>query len=79
MSQRPPPSLVDFMGRVLQYEIEQAGDAGHVFDGFQRICRALHDRLSPLISSTGFHTLFGRAQRLAARDFPALAEVSIEN
>ena len=37
----------------------------------------MHERLAPLISSTGFSTLFTRALKLATRDCPVLAEVTI--
>jgi hypothetical protein len=77
MSQRPPPVLVDFTGRLLQYEIGRAGAAASLSDGFQRICGAMHERLAPLISSNGFSTLFARALKLAARDCPVLAAVTI--
>ncbi len=77
MSQRPPPSLVGFAGRLLRYEIDKAGLAEGLADGFRRLCQALHGRLAPLISSTGFQTLFARAHKLAARDFPLLGAVSI--
>jgi len=61
----------------LRHEAENAGGVDELAAGFQRVCRVLHDRLAPLISSSGFQTLFARALRLAARDFPFLAGVTI--
>jgi hypothetical protein len=61
----------------LRHEAESAGHAGRIAAGFESACRALHDRLAPLISSPGFHTLLARALRLAARDSPFLASVII--
>ena len=72
----PPPSLIDFTGRLLQHEMEKAGESADLAVAFQRICRALQGRLTPLISSTGFHTLFARAIRLASRDFPSVEAMS---
>ncbi len=77
MSQRPPPVLIDFAARLLQFEIGRAGDGGTLSDGFQRVCRALYRRLAPLISPIGFSTVFLRAQRLAARDCPRAAVIAI--
>jgi len=61
----------------LRYEAATAGQADEIAVGFERACRALHDRLAPLISSAGFYALLARALRLAARDAPFLASVSI--
>ena len=77
MPQRPPERLSDFARRLLRHEAESAGHADELAVGFERACRAMHDRLAPLISSSGFHTLLARALRLAARDSPFLASVSI--
>jgi hypothetical protein len=77
MSQRPPERLSDFARRLVRYEAARAGRPDDVTTGFERACRALHDRLAPLISSSGFHTLFARALKLAARDFPVLATVTV--
>ena len=77
MPQRPPERLSDFARRLLRHEAETAGHANDIAVGFERACRALHDQLAPLISSSGFHTLLARAVRLAARDAPFLASVSI--
>jgi hypothetical protein len=77
MPQRPPERLTDFAHRLLRHEAESAGDVHQIAIAFERACRALHERLAPLISSTGFHTLIARALKLAARDFPFLASVSI--
>jgi hypothetical protein len=77
MAQRPPERLSDFARRLLRHEAESVGHAGQIAAGFESACRALHDRLAPLISSSGFHTLLDRGLRLAARDSPFLASVSI--
>ena len=77
MAQRPPERLSDFARRLLRHEAETAGHADEIAVGFESACRALHDRLAPLISSSGVHTLLARALKLAARDFPFLASVSI--
>ena len=79
MLQRPPERLSDFAGRLLRHETESAGRADELAAGFERVCRALHDQLAPLISSSGYQTLFARALTLAARDFPFLAPVSISS
>jgi hypothetical protein len=76
-AQRPPQSLLDLSRDLLRHEAEKAGSADDLASGFQPVCRALHDRLSPLISSLGFQTLFARAITLAARDFPFLANVRL--
>lgn len=76
MSQRPPERLSEFARRLLRHEAEAVGQADDFAAGFERVCRALDDCLAPLISSPGFHTLFARALKLAARDFPFLAGVS---
>jgi hypothetical protein len=77
LSQLPPPSLLDFAGRLLQHEIKKEGGALDPAGGFQCVCRGLHRRLAPLISSTGFHTLLTRARQLAARDFGMLTAVLV--
>ena len=77
MSQRPPERLSEFARRLLHHEAEAAQQADDFAAGFERVCRALNDCLTPLISSPGFHTLFARALKLAARDFPFLAGVSV--
>jgi hypothetical protein len=77
MSQRPPDRLSDFARRLLRYEAARTGGHDELATGFERVCRALHDRLAPLISSSGYHTLFTRALTLATRDFPFLASVTI--
>jgi len=77
MVQRPPPSLVDFTRRLLQYEMERANDPGDLADGFRRVCHALHDRQAALIGTAGFDALFARAHILAARDHPILAATAV--
>jgi len=79
MSQHPPERLSDFARRVLRHEAESAGHADEPVAGFERVCRALHVKLAPLISSAGYHTVLARALRLAARDFPFLTGVSISS
>jgi hypothetical protein len=76
MSQPPPASLADFARRLLREEAGKA-ESGDPVTGFQSACGALHHRLAPLISSPGFQALLARAIRLAARDFPFLATVSV--
>ena len=76
MPQRPPERLYDFARRLLWREAEIAGQ-GEIAVGFESACRSLHDRLAPLISSSGFHTLLARSLRLAVRDAPFLAGVRI--
>lgn len=73
----PPQELADFARRVLQYEVERVEQPGGWTAGLQRVCQALHERLAPLISSAGFRTLFTRAIKLAARDFPFLATLHV--
>jgi hypothetical protein len=77
MSQRPPERLSDFARRLLRHEAERAGRADELVAAFQRVCGALHERLAPLLSASGYQTLFARALKLAARDFPFLASVTI--
>lgn len=77
MSQRPPERLFDFARRLLRHEAKSAGRTDEMGVAFERACRALHDRLAPLISSSGFYTLLARALKLAARDSPLLAGISI--
>ena len=79
MSQHPPERLSDFARRLLRHEAERAGRADEPVAAFERVCRALHGRLAPLISSAGYHTLLARALTLAARDSPLLAGVSISS
>ena len=78
MTPQPPPErLSDFARRLLRHEAETAGHADEIAVAFDSACRALHDRLAPLISSSGFYALLARAVKLAARDAPFLASVSI--
>ena len=77
MSQRPPERLSDFARRILRREAESGGHANEMVVGFERACRALHEGLAPLISSSGVHTLLARALKLAARDSPLLASASV--
>lgn len=77
MPQRPPERLSDFARRLLRHEAQSGGHADEIAVGFERACRALHERLAPLISSSGFHALLARAFKLAARDAPFLAGVRI--
>ena len=75
--QAPPQPLVDFAGALLRHEAAKAGNVDEVEIGFRAVCRALHERLSPLISAPGFETLLGRAITLAARTFPVLASLNV--
>ena len=77
MQPSPSQPLADFARGLLRYEAGQTGDPDDFATGFQRVCGALHQRLSPLISAPGFHTLMARAIVLAARDFPLLATVKV--
>ena len=44
-------------------------------DAMERVCQALHVRLTPLLSAAGVNALLGRAITLAAREFPVLAGI----
>lgn len=72
-----PPRLFDFAERLLRREAEQGDDPQGFAGALQRACGALHEQLAPLISSTGFQTLMARALKLASRDFPFLATVTV--
>src|SRR5688500_3593414 len=77
MPQAPPRRLAHFARALLRYEAEKAGTGNVPATGFQPVCRGLHARLAPLISSQGVQTLLARAIKLAARDHPILATVSV--
>jgi hypothetical protein len=72
-----PPRLFDFARRLLRCEAEKGDASAGPAEAFDRACGALHDRLAPLISSSGFQALMGRALQLASRDFPFLAAVTV--
>jgi hypothetical protein len=71
------PRLLEFAGRVLRSELNKGDPSGGFIVAFDRACSDLHDRLAPLISSAGVHTLIGRALQLASRDFQFLAAVTV--
>src|SRR5687767_2303892 len=77
MPQAPPPRFVEFARHVLEHEAASAGRGYSPANAFEPVCRALHERLSPLISSAGFEILMARALKLAAREHPWLSTVTI--
>src|SRR5258705_8661434 len=72
---RVPPSLEDFARRLLLHEAGGRQRTEDFADAMGRACQALHVRLTPLLSAAGVNALLGRANTLAARDFPFLAAV----
>jgi hypothetical protein len=77
ISHSPSPALAEFARRLVQHEAARVGNPHDLAAGLQSACDALYARLWPLISVLGFQTLFGRAIRLASREFPSLATLSV--
>jgi len=77
ISPSPPPQLAELARRLVQHEADRVGSPHDLAAGLQSTCDALHARLSPLISGLGFQTLLARAITLAAREFPALATLTV--
>ncbi len=73
-----PPRLTEFASRLLGHEAERTGNAEDPGTAFALVCAGLHERLAPLISAAGFHTLLTRALKLATRDFPLLATTTVD-
>jgi hypothetical protein len=71
-----PASLTDFARRLLLHQAGDRRSARDLVDAMERGSLSLHRQLAPLLSSTGFDALIGRAVKLAARDFPFLAAVT---
>ena len=71
-----PASLTDFARRLLLHEAGDRRSARDLVDAMERGTLGLHGQLAPLLSSTGFDALVGRAVKLAARDFAFLAAVT---
>jgi hypothetical protein len=71
-----PASLTEFTRRLLAHEAGNRRSARDLVDAMERATLGLHGQLAPLLSSTGFDALIGRAVKLAARDFAFLAAVT---
>jgi hypothetical protein len=71
-----PASLTDFARRLLLHEAGDRRSASDLVGAIERGCLGLQGQLAPLLSSTGFDALVGRAIKLAARDFTFLAAVT---
>lgn len=72
-----PASLTDFARRLLLHEAGDRRSPRDLVDAMERGSLGLHAQLAPLLSSTGFDALVGRAINLAARDFAFLAGPSV--
>jgi hypothetical protein len=72
------PQLRDLAGRAFAREAKRSRSPAALAAGLEASCRRLHARLDPLIGAGGFRALLARALHLAAKDFPWLDVVSIE-
>src|SRR5215203_3024044 len=72
------PQLRDLAGRALAREAKRSRSPAALAVGMEASCRRLHARLDPLIGAGGFRALLARALHLAAKEFPWLDAVRVE-
>lgn len=72
------PQLQDLARRLFAREAKKARGPGALAEAMEISCRRLHGRLDPLIGAGGFCALLVRALHLAAKDFPWLDAVRVE-
>jgi hypothetical protein len=64
--------------RVFAREAKKSRSPAALSGGMEASCRRLHARLDPLIGAGGFRALLARALHLAAKEFPWLDAVYVE-
>jgi hypothetical protein len=72
------PQLRDLAGRAFAREAKQSRSPAALAGVMEASCRRLHARLDPLIGAGGFRALLARALHLAAKEFPFLDAVRVE-
>jgi hypothetical protein len=72
------PQLRALAVRVLAREAKKSRGPAALSGGMEASCRRLHARLDPLIGAGGFRALLARALHLAAKEFPWLDAVRVE-
>ena len=73
------PELREQARRLFAREGGGPGDAPGPAGAMENACQELHRRFDPLIGSEGFSALLRRALSIAAREFPWVAEVGVED
>jgi hypothetical protein len=68
----------DLMRRLLDHEAGGARDAAALATGVEGACRKLCGELETLVGRGGVGALLGRAVNLTRREFPFLADVSLQ-
>ena len=71
-----PTAFVDFARRLLLHEPGNES-VDEVTGSMEQGCRALHDRIAPLVGSAAFDALIVRAVKLASRKFAFLDDTPI--
>ena len=71
-----PTTFTDFARRLLLHEAGN-GSVDEVTGSMEQGCRALQDRIAPLVGSAAFDALIVRAVKLAARKFAFLDDTPI--
>lgn len=72
----PSSAMQELARRVLDPEMPARPDVEDVTSAADAVFRKLWSHLTPLVGSTGFHILLGRAVHLARPEFPLLEGVS---
>src|SRR5215208_817914 len=72
------PQLRDLAGRLFARETKRSRAPAALAEAMEVSCRRLHARLDPLIGAGGFRALLARALHLAAKEFPWLDAVRVE-
>lgn len=72
------PQLRELAGRLFAREAKRSRAPAALAEAMEKACRRLHERLDPLIGAGGFRALLARALHLAAKEFPWLDAVSVE-
>lgn len=72
------PQLRELSRRLFAREAKKPRGPGAPAEAMAASCRRLHGRLDPLIGAGGFRALLARALHLAAKEFPWLDAVRVE-
>jgi hypothetical protein len=72
------PQLRDLARRLFAREPKRSRAPAALAEAMEVSCRRLHARLDPLIGAGGFRALLARALHLAAKEFPWLDAVRVE-
>jgi hypothetical protein len=70
--------LQELARRLFAREAKRSRAPAALAEALERSCQRLHERLDPLIGAGGFRALLARALHLAAKEFPWLDAVRIE-